>query len=56
MGKSVIPSFEKKYKVKVTTDFFDNYDTMLAKIGQGGGGYDITFPTSTDVPGCSRGA
>ncbi len=51
MGKSVIPSFEKKYGVKVTTDFFDNYDTMLAKIGQGGGGYDITFPTSTDVPG-----
>ena len=51
MGKSVIPSFEKKYGVKVTTDFFDNYDTMLAKIGQGGGGYDITFPTSTDIPG-----
>ncbi len=51
MGKSVIPSFEKKYGVKVTMDFFDNYDTMLAKIGQGGGGYDITFPTSTDIPG-----
>ena len=51
MGKSVIPSFEKKYGVKVTYDFFDNYDTMLAKIGQGGGGYDITFPTSTDIPG-----
>ena len=51
MGKSVIPSFEKKYNVKVTNDFFDNYDTMLAKIGQGGGGYDITFPTSTDIPG-----
>ncbi len=51
MGKSVIPSFEKKTGVKVKTDFFDNYDTMLAKIGQDGGGYDITFPTSTDVPG-----
>ena len=51
MGKSVIPSFEKKTGIKVKTDFFDNYDTMLAKIGQDGGGYDITFPTSTDIPG-----
>jgi spermidine/putrescine transport system substrate-binding protein len=51
MGKSVIPSFEEKYGVKVTSDFFDNYDTMLTKIGQNGGGYDITFPASTDIPG-----
>ena len=51
MGKNVVPGFEKKYKIKVTYDFFDNYDTMLAKIGQGGSGYDITFPTGTDIPG-----
>jgi spermidine/putrescine transport system substrate-binding protein len=51
MGKNVVPQFEKKYNVKVTYDFFDNYDTMLAKIAQNGGGYDITFPTSVDVPG-----
>jgi spermidine/putrescine-binding protein len=50
MGEDVVPSFEKKYNVKVTYDFFDNYDTMYAKIGQDGGGYDVTFPTSVDIP------
>ena len=50
MGEDVVPSFEAKYKVKVTYDFFDNYDTMYAKIGQNGGGYDLTFPTSVDIP------
>jgi spermidine/putrescine transport system substrate-binding protein len=50
MGEDVIPSFEDKYGVKVTQEFFDNYDTMYAKIGQNGGGYDVTFPTSVDIP------
>ena len=50
MGEDVVPSFEDKYGVKVTYDFFDNYDTMYAKIGQDGGGYDVTFPTSVDIP------
>ncbi len=50
MGEDVVPSFEAKYNVKVTYDFFDNYDTMYAKIGQNGGGYDLTFPTSVDIP------
>src|SRR5512147_770550 len=27
MGEDVVPSFEAKYNVKVTYDFFDNYDT-----------------------------
>jgi spermidine/putrescine transport system substrate-binding protein len=51
MGKSVIPSFEKATGINVRTDFFDNYDTALAKIGQAGGGYDIFFPASTEIPG-----
>ena len=50
MGEDVVPSFEDKYGVKVTYDFFDNYDTMFARIGQNGGGYDVAFPTSTDIP------
>jgi spermidine/putrescine transport system substrate-binding protein len=50
LGEDVIPSFEDTYGVKVTLDFFDNYDTMFAKIGQDGGGYDVTFPTSVDIP------
>lgn len=50
IGEDVVPSFEAKYNVKVTYDFFDNYDTMYTKIGQNGGGYDLTFPTSVDIP------
>ena len=50
MGEDVVPSFESKYGIKVTYDFFDNYETMYAKIGQDGGGYDVTFPTSVDIP------
>src|SRR3954452_6269830 len=50
MGEDVIPSFEKKTGVKVTLDFFDNYDTMYAKIGQERGGDGVTFPTSVDIP------
>lgn len=50
IGEDVVPSFEAKYGVKVTYDFFDNYDTMLARVGQDGGGFDVTFPTSVDIP------
>jgi spermidine/putrescine transport system substrate-binding protein len=51
MGEDVIPSFEKKYKVKVSSDFFDTYEGMYARVVAGQTGYDITFPASTDVPG-----
>jgi spermidine/putrescine-binding protein len=51
IGDTVVPDFERKYGVKVTYDFFDTYDTMTAKIGSGQSGYDITFATSTDIPG-----
>jgi spermidine/putrescine transport system substrate-binding protein len=51
IGEEVVPSFEEKYGVKVTYDFFDNYDTMYARLGADGGGFDVTFPVSTDIPG-----
>ncbi len=51
MGEDVIPSFEKKYKVKVSSDFFDTYEGMYARVVAGQTGYDITFPASTDVTG-----
>ncbi|MGZ8528219.1 MAG: hypothetical protein ACXWWR_05435, partial [Candidatus Limnocylindrales bacterium] len=35
MGEDVIPSFEKKYKVKVSTDFFDTYEGMYARVTAG---------------------
>ncbi len=51
IGEDTIPSFEEKYGVKVTYDFFDTYETMTAKISTGNSGYDITFATGVDVPG-----
>ena len=57
MGEDVIPSFVEKIKkdykvdIKVTSDFFDTYEGMYAKVTAGQTGFDITFPASTDVPG-----
>ena len=51
IGEETIPSFEAKYGIKVTYDFFDTYETMTAKISTGNSGYDITFATGVDVPG-----
>jgi spermidine/putrescine-binding protein len=50
IGADVIPSFEDKYGVKVTYDFFANTDEAYAKLGDDGGGYDISFPISVDIP------
>jgi spermidine/putrescine transport system substrate-binding protein len=50
IGEQTIPSFEKKYKVKVTYDFFANTDEAYAKLGNDGGGYDVSFPISVDIP------
>jgi len=51
IGEETIPSFEEKYGIKVTYDFFDTYETMTAKISTGNSGYDVTFATGVDVPG-----
>ena len=50
IGEDVIPSFEDKYGVKVKYDFFANTDEAYAKLGNDGGGYDLSFPISVDVP------
>jgi len=50
IGEDVVPSFEAKYGVKVTYDFFSNTDEAYAKLGNDGGGYDLSFPISVDVP------
>jgi spermidine/putrescine transport system substrate-binding protein len=50
LGEGVIESFEEKYGVKVTQDFFSNTEEAYAKLGTDGGGYDISFPISVDVP------
>ncbi len=46
----VIKKFEEKYNVKVTITDYDSNDTALAKVRQGGTGYDIAVPSQTFVP------
>lgn len=50
IGEDVIPQFEEKYGIKVTYDFFSNTDEAYAKLGDDGGGYDVSFPISVDIP------
>ena len=50
IGETTIPTFEEKYNVKVTYDFFANTEEAYAKLGEDGGGYDVSFPISVDVP------
>src|SRR3954470_1038119 len=46
----VIKKFEEKYKIKVTVTDYDSNDTALAKVRQGGTGFDIAVPSQTFVP------
>ncbi|MDR7221940.1 extracellular solute-binding protein [Aminobacter aminovorans] len=46
----VIKKFEEKYKVKVTITDYDSNDTALAKVRQGGSGFDIAMPSQTHLP------
>ena len=36
--------------MKVQQDFFSTTDEMYTKLGEDGGGYDISFPISVDIP------
>ena len=49
-ARTTIPDFEKKYGIKVTYDFFDEHREAYAKLGDDGGGYDVSFPISVDIP------
>ena len=46
----VIKKFEEKYNVKVTITDYDSNDTALAKVRQGGSGFDIAVPSQTHLP------
>jgi spermidine/putrescine transport system substrate-binding protein len=50
LADDVIKSFEAKYGTKVTQSFFSNTEEAYAKLGDDGGGYDLSFPISVDVP------
>jgi spermidine/putrescine transport system substrate-binding protein len=53
IGPDVQSEFEKKYGIKVKYAQFPDADTQLAKIRSDGkgGGYDITYAYSADIPG-----
>lgn len=51
MDPEIIKQFEETYGVKVTETYFDSYDVMYPRILAGNSGFDLTFPTDTDVPG-----
>jgi spermidine/putrescine transport system substrate-binding protein len=53
IGETTVGEFEKKYNIKVHYEKFPDAATMIAKIridGKGGG-YDVAYPTSVEVPG-----
>src|SRR4029079_18829002 len=54
IGENTIKKFSDTYGIKVTYDFFDTVDTLLAQISPEHTGYDVTFPTSINVPGLSQ--
>jgi spermidine/putrescine transport system substrate-binding protein len=50
IGEGVIDDFEAKYGVKVNYTIFPDIDTAYATLGDDGGGFDVSFPISVDVP------
>jgi spermidine/putrescine transport system substrate-binding protein len=52
IGEHTVDQFQQKYGIKVTYDKFPDADTQITKIRSDGkgGGYDITYPTSTEIP------
>jgi spermidine/putrescine transport system substrate-binding protein len=56
LGPDIPKQFEDKYGIKITYDEFPDADTQLAKMRSDGkgGGYDVSYPASTDIPGLVR--
>ncbi|MDO6585314.1 extracellular solute-binding protein [Salipiger sp. 1_MG-2023] len=46
----LIEKFEQEFDVKVTITDYDSNDTALAKVRQGGHGFDIVVPTNSSMP------
>ncbi|MBA8909559.1 spermidine/putrescine transport system substrate-binding protein [Aminobacter ciceronei] len=50
ISPDMIKKFEKQFDVKVTVTDYDSNDTALAKVRQGGTGFDVAMPSQTYVP------
>lgn len=53
IADTTVADFQNKYGVRIKYDRFPDEATQLAKIRSNGkgGGYDVTWPTSTEIPG-----
>lgn len=47
---ALIKKFEETYEVKVTLTDYDSNDTAIAKVRQGGHGFDIVVPSASVMP------
>jgi spermidine/putrescine transport system substrate-binding protein len=56
IGETTQADFEAKYGIKVTYDKFPDASTQITKIRSdgAGGGYDLTYPASTDIAPLAR--
>ncbi|HYC06584.1 MAG TPA: spermidine/putrescine ABC transporter substrate-binding protein [Candidatus Binatia bacterium] len=56
IADSTVADFSKKYGIRVKYDKFPDEATQLAKIRSDGkgGGYDVTWPTSVEIPGLAK--
>jgi spermidine/putrescine transport system substrate-binding protein len=46
----MIKKFEEKFDVKVTITDYDSNDTAIAKVRQGGHGFDVAMPSQSYIP------
>ena len=56
IADSTVADFQKKYGIRVKYDKYTDEATQLAKIRSDGkgGGYDVTWPTSVEIPGLAK--
>jgi spermidine/putrescine transport system substrate-binding protein len=46
----ILQKFQKETGIKVTVDSYDSNETLLAKLKQGGAGYDVAIPSHQFIP------
>lgn len=46
----ILAKFQKQTGIEVTVDSYDSNETLLAKLKQGGAGYDVAIPSHQFVP------
>src|SRR5437868_2349339 len=46
----ILAKFQKQTGIEVTVDSYDSNETLLAKLKQGGAGYDVAIPSHQFIP------